>query len=134
MSRFLSFVYFVKALHFKIREILHLGHVASFAFVSLSAKLRLCPLRYQNAFASDARRCENVRVCPALIVSLFVVSLLYTTHSDPIGSLPADYTSDPTYRHSVCQLLTQKETTSEGGVSGWCPNTSSFPQLFKMSL
>ena len=60
------FVYFAKALDFKICEISRPWHVASFAFASFPAKLRLGPLRHQNAFASDAGRREIVCVCPAL--------------------------------------------------------------------
>ena len=69
------FVYFAKdLLHFKIRENLRLWHVASFAFASFPAKLRLRSSRHQNALASDALRRENIRVCPALLPSILIAS------------------------------------------------------------
>ena len=52
-------VYFAKALHFKIHELSSLKHIKSFAFMSFLAKLCLCPLCHQNAFASDAKRQET---------------------------------------------------------------------------
>ena len=72
----IELVYFAKAWHLKIREISRLWHVASFA--SFPTKLRLCPSCYQNAFASEAPRRENVLVCPALTKTAIIVQTAVT--------------------------------------------------------
>ena len=116
---------------------------AKFCICDMSRLLRLCLYQQSCVFAHCVTKMPSRRMRED--AKTFASAQLWLSHCllfpysihDPFGSywLSACWLHIGSYLPALCLPVTDpKRANFSGGVSGWCPNTSSFPQLFNMFL